>query len=246
MLYAQLLGPCRSEKGKVTPGKICVAVNAPDVATCEEILGPLIGIVDVVEMRLDGMVHPDVEQCVSRIHLPLLLTNRPAWEGGAYRGEEKERLRPLVEGTRLQVTYVDFELRAERHLREQLLREVRQSSTRLILSWHDFQGTPSAGELNTVLTQMHASGADIGKIVTTAHSTRDVLRVLALLEKAQVMQFPLCAFCMGEDGRISRFASLYLGGYMTYVAVDSEQITASGQFSAKHFYRLCSFYNDEN
>ena len=77
----------------------------------------------------------------------------------------------------------------------------------------------------------------------TAHDAADVLRVLALLQKSQDMHFPLIAFCMGECGRISRFSTLYLGGYMTYVAVSEDQATAPGQFSAHQFNTLRSLFS---
>ncbi len=224
-------------------GKVCVAVSAADAAGVAAAVGPVLSVVDVVEVRLDGMAQPEVEKCCSLLRAPLLFTNRPSWEGGQFAGTEQERLLPLLAAVRLQAAYVDLELRAEQPLREQLLSELRASPTRLILSWHDFAGTPKQGELEGLLGRMQESGADIGKIITTAHEEADVLRVFALLQRAREMQFPLTAFCMGEIGRISRFATLYLGGAMTYVAVSEDQGTAPGQFSAAHFRQLQTLFS---
>jgi 3-dehydroquinate dehydratase-1/3-dehydroquinate dehydratase/shikimate dehydrogenase len=69
----------------------------------------------------------------------------------------------------------------------------------------------------------------VGKIVTMAKTSADVLRVLSLLLLAAEKGFPLIAFCMGKVGMISRLATVQLGGYMTYAAPDSGQVTASGQ-----------------
>jgi 3-dehydroquinate dehydratase type I len=41
--------------------------------------------------------------------------------------------------------------------------------------------------------------------------------------------FPLIAFCMGAIGKISRLATIKLGGYMTYAAPDEGKETAPGQ-----------------
>ena len=224
-------------------GKVCVSVIATDVDEVIRTVLPVAEIVDVVVIRLDGMLHPQVEKCCRLIDLPLLFTNRPTWEGGAFIGNEEERLAPLIAAVHQQAAYVDFEFRAEISLREQLLAQTRQSSTRLILSWHNFDRTPSEDELTDILVQMQASGADIGKIITTAHDESDVLRVLSLQEKARALQFPLSGFCMGESGRISRFATLYLGGCMSYVAASEGQATAPGQFSATHFQKLRSLFS---
>jgi 3-dehydroquinate dehydratase-1/3-dehydroquinate dehydratase/shikimate dehydrogenase len=37
---------------------------------------------------------------------------------------------------------------------------------------------------------------------------------------------------MGVPGRISRLATLHLGGYMSYACLSDEQATAPGQLSA--------------
>jgi len=226
--------------------EVCVSVNAADALEVASAVEDITSYIDLVEVRLDYMPRPEVEKCSSLLRMPLLFTNRPAWEGGQFSGSEEERLRPLLEAVRLQAAYVDFEFRAERNLREQLLSSVEGSSTRLLLSWHDFKGTPSLPELEGILEEMHASGAGMGKIVTSAHDESDVLRVLSLLERARERAFPLTAFCMGEVGRISRFASLYLGGAMTYVALSEAQATAPGQFSAAHFHSLQSLFSHED
>ncbi len=224
-------------------GKVCVSVRSANAEEAASAVQPILDLVDVVEIRLDKMTVSQVAKCCSLLPVPLLFTNRPTWEGGEFAGPEEQRLEPLLEAVRLKAAYVDLELRAEKALRKQLLADVQCSPTRLILSWHDFNSTPGAGELNDLLEQMHRSGADIGKIITTAHDEGDVLRVLGLQEKARVLGFPLSCFCMGECGRISRFASLYLGGFMSYVAVDKVQATAPGQFSANRFHKLRTLFS---
>ncbi len=193
---------------------------------------------DVLEIRLDYMTAPEPEKCCSLLRKPLLFTNRPLWEGGRFAGSEEERLEPLLEAVRLRAEYIDLELRAALHSRHSLLEAMETSPTKLILSWHDFKETPSAAELTNLLHQMAASGAHVGKIVTTAHNANDVLRMLALQEEARAAGFSLISFCMGEAGRISRLSTLYLGGYMSYACLSEEQATAPGQLSAHRLRQL--------
>ncbi len=227
-------------------GRICVSVSGANAELLAKTVQASSDLADVVEIRLDTMTMPNVEQCLQLAALPLLFTNRPVWEGGAFSGSEEERLQPLLQAVNLRAAYVDFELRADQSLREQLLVARHHSSTRLILSWHDFRKTPPTEELIELVLQMRAAGADMGKIVTTAKSTGDVLRVLSLLREAGEIGFPLSAFCMGEIGRISRFATLYLGGEMTYVAVSEEQATAPGQLSADRMNTLCNLFSHDH
>lgn len=227
-------------------GKICVSIAGADEAAVHAEVQPVLEKVDVVEIRLDAMAEPDVAQCCRLFLKSLLFTNRPIWEGGAFNGVEDERVRPLFAAVDLQAAYVDFELRADPQLRSQLLQAMQSSSTRMILSWHDFTSTPTAKELTEILGQMMDSGAHIGKIVTTAHTSADVLRVLNLQERALAAGFLLSCFCMGEAGRISRLATLYLGGYMSYGALNDDSVTAPGQLSIERLYALCREFEQGN
>ncbi|MCI5195492.1 MAG: type I 3-dehydroquinate dehydratase [Candidatus Electrothrix sp. AW5] len=226
-------------------GKICVSLAGPDAETMYHQVEPLLDQVDVVEIRLDSMVKADICGCCSCIHKPLLFTNRPLWEGGSFDRTEEKRIDPLLEAIQQDVAYVDFELRADQRLRQQLLAAADMTSTQIVLSWHNFENTPPQAELDKVLAQMIESAAStdsvdkvIGKIVTTAHTWEDALRVLWLQEQAKAANFRLSCFCMGDPGRITRLATLYLGGYMTYVCLHDAQATAPGQLSLKQLKKL--------
>jgi 3-dehydroquinate dehydratase-1/3-dehydroquinate dehydratase/shikimate dehydrogenase len=225
-------------------GKICVSIAAADAAAVHAAVLPVREQVDVVEVRLDAMPVPEVAKCCALIRKPLLFTHRPFWEGGTFNGFEEDRLEPLFTAVELQAAYVDFELRADPLLRRQLLDEMQSAPTRMIISWHDFTATPTAEELSELLEQMLDSGAQIGKIVTTAHEPSDVLRVLSVQEKAHDAEFPLSCFCMGEPGRISRFATLFLGGYMSYGASGRDLATAPGQLSVGQLDSLCQIFQE--
>ncbi|MCI5113750.1 MAG: type I 3-dehydroquinate dehydratase [Candidatus Electrothrix sp. AW1] len=240
----------QQEKQGEKQGKICVSVAGPDVETiCHQVepLEPLLERVDVVEIRLDSMVKPDIYGCRSLLQKPLLFTNRPVWEGGAFDGTEEKRIDPLLEAIQQDVAYVDFELRADQRLRQQLLAAADMTSTQIVLSWHNFENTPPQAELDKVLAQMMENDAPagkiIGKIVTTAHTWEDALRVLWLQEQAKAANFRLSCFCMGDPGRITRLATLYLGGYMTYICLHDAQATAPGQLSLKQLKKLTSLLN---
>ena len=112
--------------------------------------------------------------------------------------------------------------------------------TGLIISWHDFSGTPSSDELGEILQQQMESGAHIGKIVTTANDYQDVLRILNLLAMAAENNFPLIAFCMGSIGKISRVATTKLGGYMTYAAPDGGDGDSAGADTGVCYLRYVS------
>jgi 3-dehydroquinate dehydratase-1/3-dehydroquinate dehydratase/shikimate dehydrogenase len=184
---------------------------------------------DVIEIRLDSIPQPEIEPFVKEISRPLLFTNRPQWEGGLFQGDEGARTGLLLAAIAAGAAYVDIEMKTAFALRQEVIGQAAEQQTQVIVSWHNFDETPSAVELEEILNEQYASGAGIGKIVTMATTFEDVLRVLSLQLLAQEKDFPLIAFCMGRAGMISRLATLELGGYMTYAASDSGQATAPGQ-----------------
>ena len=229
-------------------GLICAATAAKHPADLTTLVEPVSDKVDVVEIRLDLMTHPDVGSCISCLpDIPLLFTNRPIWEGGKYDDSEKDRIALLRNAIAANAAYIDIELNTEKKLRNEVISAAQGRQTAVIISNHNFTETPPTDILEDTLHQMMDSGADIGKIVTTANDPSDVVRVLALLQTSRTNTFQLSAFCMGAVGRISRLATLYLGGCMTYVAVDDLSATAPGQFTTDQFHTLIQlFENNEH
>jgi 3-dehydroquinate dehydratase-1 len=201
-------------------GLICVSVAADDAAAIIAAVLPVVPLVDVVEIRLDSMKDPLIAQCVTNIPRPVLVTNRPTWEGGQYAGDEQERIDLLCTGVRSGARFVDIELRTGADLRAQVLQEARKHGAKVIIS----------------------SRADIGKIVTTAANADAAVRILSLQQEALASHFPLSAFAMGTAGKISRLATLYLGGFMTYAAISADQATAPGQLSVHDLHALIALF----
>jgi len=212
---------------------ICVSISRSSVDEALGVLESCLHVADLFEIRLDALQSfPDLHVIRRATDRPLLFTCRPRWEGGMYEGGEEQRLQVLEQAVAAGADIVDLELRASEAMRSTLLTACADGSCRLLLSWHDFGATPSSQGLESLFQQMYRSGASIGKIVTTARDFSDVLRVLNLQTEAQEMSFPLVAFCMGEIGKISRLATLELGGFMTYASPDAGTATAPGQLSA--------------
>jgi 3-dehydroquinate dehydratase-1/3-dehydroquinate dehydratase/shikimate dehydrogenase len=208
---------------------ICVSIADEQTETALEIAKQAEEQADIIEIRLDTLKQPAIDPFIAGLSKPLLFTNRPDWEGGNYKAEEAERVSFLQEAILAGAAFVDIEVKTSHSLKQMLFKAIDTTKTKLIISWHDFSGTPSSQELSDILHQQRASGAHVGKIVTMAEDYQDVLRVLNLQTEAAEHDFPLIAFCMGKAGMISRMATLKLGGFMTYAAPDTGNAAAPGQ-----------------
>lgn len=231
-----------SEAALKRRGMLCLSLAGEDADSLIRRAEPCIHLADLVEIRLDSMRDPDIGPFAARFSVPILVSNRPQWEGGAFGGSEEERLGQLERALDAGAAYVDIELRTEAHLREALLAQVRARGAWGLVSWHDFTTTPESGALRAIFEQMRATAARSGKIVTTATGVQDSLRLLALLDAAASSHFPLSAFAMGAAGRISRLAGLYLGGHISYTFPEEAEATAPGQIPLGQLRALCDLF----
>lgn len=125
---------------------------------------------DIVELRLDGVRDVDVAFALEGRTKPVIVTCRPVWEGGAFRGSEIERLRILSQAIHLGAEFVDVEWRADRSSLPA------SDRTRLVISMHDFAGMP-ADLAPTVRSMRAAAGAGIIKIAVTTAAPGDCVRL---------------------------------------------------------------------
>ena len=116
---------------------VCVTVTAKTTAELRAKRDSVTD-ADLVELRLDSVSDPSAAGALQGRRLPVIVTCRPSWEGGTFRGSEEERARLLVEAHELGADYIDLEWRARF---DEVL--AKTAGRRVILSTHDFQQTPS-------------------------------------------------------------------------------------------------------
>ena len=186
---------------------------------------------DFIEVRLDRFKdHDKLADVANHAKTPLIATNRSADCQGGFLGNETERQRILLEAARNGFEYVDIELSTSR-LKE-FVKKLRLMTAKPIISFHDFEETPSISKMREVLEKEIDSGAEVCKIVTTAKSIEDNLTVLNFLSKASRSAKTVC-FSMGELGKPSRLLSPLFGGYFTIVSMGHGKETAAGQLTIK-------------
>ena len=184
-------------------------------------------IADVIEFRLDLLPGDSWSLLLGKRTKPCIVTLRSERQGGRFRGGEAERLRILEETLAFHPSFIDIEWDTPPELIERL-RKRKGEKTSLILSYHDFDGTPD--DLEGIWQKIHSRGGDLVKIATFAQGLGDVVRVLHL---AQNHAGRIIAFCMGPTGIPSRILTLRFGGLLTYGCLEERKASAPGQISAE-------------
>ena len=202
---------------------------------------------DLAEVRLDALSNIndlDIKGLVDKSPLPLVFTNRPVWEGGYFSGREEERTDSLIKAAEYGASFIDIELGARQDLRSSVVEKAKHYGCKVIVSFHDFSGTPAEANLSRVILEESDAGADIGKVVVTARDEGDVRRVLSLFFSPEAIGLPLIAFAMGPFGRVSRLACLALGSYLTFASHSTGTESAPGQIPVRELRAMVNYFWD--
>jgi len=208
--------------------KTCVSIAENSSQKIKHKLKEALKKSDYAEIRLDFLKTGEIPKTLESIKEDLkkvVCTLRPKSEGGKFEGNEKERIAILKLIAEYSPFLLDIEFNTIKKNKE-LVKYLKTTKTKLLVSWHDFKKTPKFSELKNMMSHMVKFSHNV-KIVTTAKTIDDSTRILQLYNKNGKNN--LIAFAMGDNGRVSRILCLYLGSPYTYVSLGKP--VAAGQFS---------------
>ena len=215
--------------------KTCVSIVEKTPYKIKQTLKIALKKSDYVEVRFDFLKIEQIPEAIEMIKKDLskiVCTLRPKTEGGKFTGNEKERIAILKLIAEYNPYLLDVEFNTLKR-NSSLVKYLKSTKTKLLVSWHGFKKTPSSAELKKKMNQMTKFSSNV-KIVCTTKSTDDSNRMLELYSKKGKSN--LISFAMGDFGRISRILCLYLGSLFTYVSLG--KAIAPGQFSVDEIKKI--------
>ncbi|MFN4336658.1 MAG: type I 3-dehydroquinate dehydratase [Candidatus Nitrosocaldus sp.] len=203
-------------------GKICTSIPARDsMSLAEGIARAFNEGSDIVEVRFDYSSKDainDLLYTVMEYRDRMIFTCRSRDEGGVFDGSEADRLIVLKRLASFRPMLLDIEYNTiEKD--EELYDHIRVLNCDLLISYHDFNHTPSIDRLAEIMDGMLEYSNSV-KIVTMAESIEDNEIILALYDMVKGKDIQLVAFCMGKHGLASRVLCTMLGAPFTYAALD--------------------------
>lgn len=184
---------------------------------------------DLIEIRLDCLnSDTNLEGIKNHVNIVKIGTLRSSSQGGMFSGSENTRFQTLLNASKAGFDYIDIEDSIENL--EIKIKSLRELGSKIIISHHNMEKTPSLIELENILNKNLQFKGDIYKIVTTAKSGKDSLVTLNFLNNASKNHRVVC-FSMGNYGRISRVASPFFGGFFTMASLKKGDETAEGQLT---------------
>ncbi len=170
---------------------------------------------DLVELRLDGVNDLDVAKALAGRRTPVIVTCRPAWEGGRFDGGEGAREVILRKALDLGAEYVDVEFKAG------FDRLIAAHVEKIVVSSHDFTGVPD--DLSARVDAMRDTGAAVIKIAVTPACLADTLPLVDIANGGDAV-----VIGMGEPGVPTRLLATRFGSRWTYAGT-----VAAGQVPAR-------------
>lgn len=121
-----------------------------------------------------------------------------------------------------------------------------------IVSYHDYQKTPSDEKLQEILDTMNIYNPTIFKIATKCNSPKDALRLLGLLLAMKGTFFPTgkkekdvrcIVLGIGEQGVITRIFGTLWGNEMTFAPIKKTGQSAPGQLTKRQMENILKEIN---
>lgn len=217
--------------------KICVPLTESTLpALLEEAAQAAALPADLYEWRLDSFTG-DIGFALSALGSalpprPLLCTLRTQKEGGSAPHDPdayEEFLSVLLDRGGFHI--LDIELSQGEQQVQRLIQKAKRKGIAPLVSKHDFQKTPPAGEIAATLREMAGLGAALPKYAVMPQSPEDVLALLAATLQASQKVGPVVTMAMGPLGKLTRAAGGLFGSCMTFGA--GQNASAPGQINAE-------------
>lgn len=184
---------------------------------------------DLVEVRLDGPTGLpwDLRAYFEGLDKPAIATLRHELDGGRSHADDATRAEVLRRALRAGAAYVDIELWSDEAAT--LTADAHAMGAKVILSRHDFTGTPSADEMLEEMRQARKLGADVVKLATTLQNADDARHLVEAAALARREGIPLAL--MAVNDAMLRLLGPTLGLALVYASADGAPATAPGQVS---------------
>lgn len=191
---------------------------------------------DVIELRLDSLTD-NLDEIYSlltdnRPDIPILATARHPDEGGCHsldtatRQNLYLRFLPLVDA-------LDIELRSVAEMNE-VIEAARSTEKLIILSFHNFNNTPSISTIQSKIEQAIEAKADVCKIAIHLDSQPILDELIQVCESESRIKLSMMG--MGPLGKPSRLAFAKAGSVLNYGYL--KNLNAPGQWPAEELKRL--------
>ncbi|MBO1199888.1 type I 3-dehydroquinate dehydratase [Staphylococcus simiae] len=236
--------------------KVVVTI-APEQIITQQLIDEIkvkIADIDIVELRIDQL--HDVSKEAIRVLIKdlrsilnqqqLLVTYRTNQQGGKgnlLQDDYINLLYMLAETKDIDIIDIEWDQHIDVNLYQHMIATV-QPMTKVILSHHNFDETPTQEELNFIYYKMQKFQPDYVKVAVMPQDKDDVIKLLQAMSLAsQSISSKVVGISMSHLGLVSRTAQGVFGGSLTYGCLGEPQ--APGQIDVSQLSRQIALYTNK-
>ncbi len=212
--------------------KICISIAEKTQAKVINALKEVSEKADFAEIIPDRIKDLDLKALINASPLKLVISSRLSGH--------------LMNACTLGAQYVDIPLRMPEKLSTKIVQHARREKSGVIISHHDFSGTPKLKQLQKIADKMKSLGGDVIKIAVTAKQLDDVIVLCALAVHLRQKKIKHILIAMGKKGQLSRILTPTLGGEMMFACLSKKRQTAPGQLTADELKKAWSMLKVKN
>lgn len=187
---------------------------------------------DLVELRLDCLQQPTsdgIRALKESIQLPAIVTIRSETDGGFFKGNEQDRIQLLEGAIKAKFGYIDLEMKIEKEQLQKLINMCNENNVVSILSYHNFESTPSSEEIFSHVKKCIEMGGKIAKAAVMTKKFEDVVEIFKACELAKSDGLDFVIIGMGVFGYDTRVHAPILGSKIVYTSLEKGKEAVKGQ-----------------
>lgn len=221
------------------PGIVIPLVGKSNAELIEEAKAINLVDCDLIEWRLDfydevldlDKVTKTFNEIKRNTNKPLLLTFRTLKEGGQKEITDHDYLKlyeTLIDTK--QVEIIDVEGSLDKSVIDEITSYAHKNNVKVVNSYHNFESTPSASEIEKTYEYLDSLNGDVLKIALMPTSGEDVVALInATKNYDSKTSKPIISMSMGSIGTLSRIIGEYSKSILTFGSLD--KASAPGQIN---------------
>ena len=239
---------------------ICLSCTEKTIDANLKLIRKNLKFIDLVEIRVDFLEPsewPGLKTMPEKIGLPCILTYRWPKDGGANNGADvdtERRSEILNESLVGGWTYIDLEDDADSASERQLIKTAETAGTRVIKSFHDFDGVPD--KLAERMFDNSCGDRFIPKAAVMPKSTVDLFKIIDAYRRLEDIKIESNGYSctngpmlsdyilvgMGSYGFPTRIMAGVYGSMLTFCS-DGENLAAPGHVSPRELVEIYNYHN---
>jgi len=194
---------------------IFVSISDPQIDKCIELVEKYKN----VELRLD-LIKPEFDDIG-------LMISKAESTICTYRdiSDPQKAYEYTIRALELGADIVDYSLDSTPDMIRQVVAAAEKNGKMVMLSYHNFETTPSQEMLDGLISEAEGYGSDLIKFAVVVSNEEEAERILELMKQKD----NVIPVTMGEAGKKGRLQAYFYGCPVVYAYPDGEKPTAPGQ-----------------